>query len=132
VTSAIGVVSGYLEAFTRSDPDAIAAVVSEGFRNEHLNELGSSCVGRDEYRRRLPHFLSSFADRSYSIVDAIEQQRDSCTEVAVRYRFHATYGESQIEIPGVMWFSVRDNLITKRIDTWDSLTFLKQTGQHED
>jgi len=37
----------------------------------------------------------------------------------------------QIEIPGVMWFSVRDDLITKRIDTWDSLTFLKQTGQHD-
>ena len=30
-----------------------------------------------------------------------------------------------------MWFSVRDDLITKRIDTWDSLTFLKQTGQHD-
>lgn len=125
-------VSDYLGAFTRSDPDAIAAAVSEGFRNEHLSELGSSCVGRDEYRRRLPHFLASFTDRRYSIVDAIEQHRDSCTEVAVRYRFHAVYEESQIEIPGVMWFSVRDNLITKRIDTWDSLTFLKQSGQYDD
>ena len=132
VSSAIGVVSSYLGAFTRSDPDAIASVVSEGFRNEHLSELGSSCVGRDEYRRRLPHFLASFADRRYSIVDAIEQQRDSCTEVAVRYRFHAVYEDTTIEIPGVMWFSVRDGLITKRIDTWDSLTFLKQTGQYED
>ncbi len=131
VPSAIGVVSNFLGAFTRNDPDAIADAVSDGFRNEHLSELGSSCVGRDEYRRRLPHFLASFADRSYSIVDAIEQRRDSCTEVAVRYRFEAIYEETPIQIPGVMWFSVRDGLITKRIDTWDSLTFLKQTGQYD-
>ncbi len=131
MSSAIGVVSGYLGAFTRNDPDSIAAYVSEGFRNEHLSELGSSCVGRLEYRRRLPHFLAAFADRRYSIVDAVDQTRDSCTEVAVRYRFEATYEGQQIEIPGVMWFSVRDGLITKRIDTWDSLTFLRQTGQHD-
>lgn len=131
MSSAIGVVSEYLGAFTRNDPDLIAALVSDGFRNEHLSALGSSCVGRTEYRRRLPHFFASFADRRYSIVDAIEQRRDSCTEVAVRYRFEANYDGTQIEIPGVMWFSVRDDLITKRVDTWDSLTFLKQTGQHD-
>jgi hypothetical protein len=28
-----------------------------------------------------------------------------------------------------MWFSVRDDVITKRVDTWDSLTFLRQTNQ---
>ena len=61
----------------------------------------------------------------------IEQRRDSCTELAVRYRFEADYDGMQIEIPGVMWFSVRDDVITKRVDTWDSLTFLKQTGQHD-
>jgi hypothetical protein len=131
VSSPSAVVSEYLGAFTRNDPDAIAGYVSEGFRNEHLSELGSSCVGRAEYRRRLPHFLASFTDRRYSIVDVIEQRRDSCTEVAVRYRFEANYDGILIEIPGVMWFSVRDDLITKRVDTWDSLTFLKQTGQHD-
>jgi len=131
VSSAIAAVSEYLGAFTRNDPDAIAAYVSDGFRNEHLSELGSGCVGRVEYRRRLPHFLAAFAVRRYSIVDVIEQRRDSCTEVAVRYRFEAKYEDKQIEIPGVMWFSVRDDLITKRIDTWDSLTFLKQTDQYD-
>ncbi len=130
MTPAIDVVTSYLGAFTRNDPDAIAAYVSDGFRNEHLSELGSSCVGRDEYRRRLPHFLASFADRRYSIVDTIEQRRESCIEVAVNYRFEATYEGNEIEIPGVMWFSVHDELITKRIDTWDSLTFLMQTNQY--
>lgn len=128
----IEVVTDYLQSFTRNDPDAPAGFVSDGFRNEHLSELGSGCVGREEYRRRLPHFLSAFTDRSYSIVDIVEQPRDSCTEVVVRYRFEATYGDHHIEIPGVMWFSVHDRLITKRIDTWDSLTFLRQTDQAPD
>ena len=106
--------------------------MSDGFRNEHTSELGSSCVGRIEYRRRLPHFLESFADRVYEIDDVIEQVRESVIEVAVRYRFRATYEGVRIDIPGVMWFSVRDAQITKRVDVWDSLTFLRQTGQTTD
>lgn len=129
MSSPIEVVTGYLQSFTRHDPDAIASYVSDGFRNEHLSELGSGCVGRTEYRRRLPHFLESFRDRQYSVVDIVEQQRHACTEVVVRYRFDATYDGSRIEIPGVMWFSVADEVITKRVDIWDSLTFLTQTGQ---
>jgi ketosteroid isomerase-like protein len=127
--TAIDVVTSYLQAFARSDPDAIANHVSEGFRNEHLSALGSSCVGRDEYRRRLPHFLEAFADRSYSIDDIVEQRRDSCTDVVVRYHLNARYEGTDIDIPGVMWFSVRAELITKRVDIWDSLTFLRQTDQ---
>ena len=125
----IDVITDYLQSFTRNDPDGIARHVSDGFRNEHLSELGSSCVGREEYRRRLPHFLSSFRDRRYEIVDVVEQPRHSCTEVVVRYRFEADYDGVGISIPGVMWFSVAEGQITKRIDTWDSLTFLRQTGQ---
>ena len=51
------------------------------------------------------------------------------TDVVVRYRLTATYEGTAFEIPGVMWFSVRDDVITKRVDTWDSLTFLRQTNQ---
>jgi len=29
----------------------------------------------------------------------------------------------------VMWFGVSGGLITRRIDTWDSLTFFRQTDQ---
>ena len=49
--------------------------------------------------------------------------------VAVRYRFRADVDGHRIDIPGVMWFGVRDGLITRRIDTWDSLTFFRQTDQ---
>lgn len=127
--SPVEVVTAYLESFSRNDPDAIAAHVSMGFRNEHLSALGSNCVGRDEYRLRLPHFLSSFEDRSYSVEDIVEQPRDACTDIVVQYRFRGRFEGTDIDIPGVMWFSVRGELITRRIDIWDSLTFLRQTDQ---
>ncbi len=123
------VVTRYLNSFAVGDPDVITSFVSSGFHNEHLSELGSSFVGRDEYRRRLPHFLDSFADRAYSVDDLIERDHESTTDVVVRYVFRATYEGHPIEIPGVMWFTVRNERITSRIDSWDSLTFLRQTGQ---
>lgn len=129
MTYPIEIVTAFLESFTRHDPEGIAGFVSDGFRNEHLSALGSNCVGRDEYRNRLPHFLAAFADRSYSVEDIVEQRREAGTEIVVKYRFRARYEDAAVDIPGVMWFSVRDGLITRRIDTWDSLTFLRQTGQ---
>ena len=132
MSTPVEIVTSFLRAFSRNDPDTIAGHVSDGFRNDHNSELGSGCVGRGEYRRRLPHFLESFQDRSYTIDDIVSQTRESCTDVVVRYQFQGTYEGMQFSIPGVMWFSVRDQLITKRIDTWDSLTFLNQTGQQAD
>lgn len=124
--------SGYLCAFAAGDADAIAGCVTDDFINEHLSELGSGCVGREEYRRRLPGFLSTFAGARYSIValaTRAERAEDDISEVVVRYRFEATHDGTDIDIPGVMWFSVRDGSISKRTDLWDSLTFLRQTGQ---
>ena len=127
--SAVDVVTSYLRSFSGNDPDLIASHVAEGFRNEHQSALGSDCVSREEYHRRLPHFLGSFEDRQYSVVDMIGQERESVTDVVVRYRFDARYGSFDVSIPGTMWFSVRDGRITRRVDTWDSLTFLQQTEQ---
>lgn len=131
VNLAIDVVTEYLGSFAGGDPDAIASHVAITFRNEHLSELGAGCEGRDEYRTRLPHFLAAFADRSYTIDDIVSAVRDATTEVVVRYRFDATYDGHQVSIPGVMWFSVRGREIAHRVDTWDSLTFLRQTGRDE-
>lgn len=128
--SPIEVVTSYLQAFSGNDPDAIANYVAEGFRNEYLTTLGSGCVGREEYRRRLPHFLAAFTDRAYSVDDLISQRRESVTDVVVRYHFEAKYGDHPVKIPGTLWFSVRDGLITRRVDSWDSLTFLEQTDQY--
>ncbi|WP_420450998.1 nuclear transport factor 2 family protein [Ilumatobacter sp.] len=126
--TAIEVATGFLESFTANDPDAIASHVADAFRNEHRSELGSDCIGREEYRRRLPHFLSAFADRRYQIEDLVEHHRESGTDLVVLYRFIAIYDLTPIEIPGVMWLTVHEGLVTRRVDTWDSLTFLRQIG----
>ena len=123
------IVDAYLSSFAAGDPDAVAAYVTDDFVNEHLSELGSGCQGRDEYRQRLPGFLSTFAGARYSIVTRAEISTPNAGDVVVRYRFEATYEGTPIDIPGVMWFDVRDGLIARRTDLWDSLTFLRQTGQ---
>jgi ketosteroid isomerase-like protein len=124
--SRVDVVCRYLDAFASADPDAIAAIVTDDFVNEHLSELGSGCAGREEYRGRLPGFLSTFAGARY-VVDAIGDLGDN--EVVARYRFEAEHEGTPIDIPGVMWFEVRNGQISRRTDLWDSLTFLRQTGQ---
>ena len=123
------IVSAYLASFATGDSDAVAAYVTDDFLNEHLSELGSGCTGRDEYRRRLPGFLSTFAGARYSIVALAEIATPGTGDVVVRYRFQATYDGMPIDIPGVMWFDVRDGLVARRTDLWDSLTFLRQTDQ---
>lgn len=122
------IVTAYLASFATGDPDAVAACVTDDFVNEHLSELGSGCEGRDEYRRRLPGFLSTFAGASYTIVTLAEIATPDAGDVVVRYRFEATYEDTPIDVPGVMWFDVVDGLIARRTDLWDSLTFLRQTG----
>ena len=87
---------------------------------------------RDEYLRRVPDFLSAFTDRAYEIDEVLARPgaaADDAAEVVVRYRFGATYDEHRIDIPGVMWFRVAGGKIVERVDVWDSLTFLVQTGQ---
>lgn len=123
----MAVVQRYLDAFAGGDPDTVAALVTDDFVNEHLSELGSGCVGRDEYRRRLPDFLTMFGGLRYT-VDAISAL-DRVGEVVARYRLTATYESTPIDISGVMWFVVRDGRVARRTDVWDSLTFLRQTGQ---
>ncbi|RLE22416.1 MAG: hypothetical protein DRJ50_07710, partial [Actinobacteria bacterium] len=72
MSSAADTALGYLSAFATGEPQSIAALVSIDFVNEHLSELGSGCRGRSEYLERLPGFLATFADRSYTIEDLIE------------------------------------------------------------
>jgi steroid delta-isomerase-like uncharacterized protein len=134
VNTRVEIARAYLAAFETGDPDVVAACVTADFVNEHLAELGSSCAGRDEYRRRLPGFLSTFTNARYIVVEVADTA--TATDlgaatggVVVRYRFQATYEGTPIDIPGVMWFDVRDGLIARRTDLWDSLTFLRQTGQ---
>lgn len=146
MTPAVEVARSYLAALGGDDPDEVACHVTEAFVNEHQSELGSGCTGRETYRQRLSGFMASFPNRSYTVVDAVAggggiegveaaagggdaDNAEPVHRVAVLYRFGADVDGHRIDIPGVMWFEVSNGLIMRRIDTWDSLTFFRQTGQ---
>ena len=133
MTSPLEVALSYLDALGHDDPDAVTAHVADDFHNEHQSAIGTGCTGRDAYRARLPGFMASFPNRLYTVVETIGPAATATDgdedAVAVRYRLSADVDGHRIDIPGVMWFGVRDGLITRRIDTWDSLTFFRQTDQ---
>lgn len=111
------------------DPDAVADLVAESFANDHQSALGSSSSGREEYRRRLPGFFASLPARRYTVVESVVATGEAGAEVVVRYRLGAVVDAHRIDVPGVMWFTVVDGAITRRLDTWDALTYLRQSGQ---
>jgi ketosteroid isomerase-like protein len=122
------IVEEYLVALSSADPDRIVATVTDDFHNEHTSAIGTGCVGRDEYRARLPGFLDQFAGLQYEVIDTIVEGN----RAAVRYRLTANFNSHPLDIPGVMLFEIRDGLIARRTDVWDSLTFLRQTGAVEE
>ena len=115
----------YLAAFSTGDPDAVASRVTGGFVNEHTAALGSGCEGRDEYRRRLPGFLGAFTGLRYEPERTVAEG----TTVVVPYRMTATSDGHPVDLRGVMVIDVDGDLVAKRTDYWDALTFLRQTGQ---
>lgn len=122
------VASSYVAAFATGDPDRIAAHVADDFVNEHTAALGSGCVGRDEYRRRLPGFLADFEDLRYEPEDVLVEG----DRVVVAYRMTARHGGEPIDLRGVFRLRIVDGLITHRVDYWDALTFLKQASLDAD
>lgn len=103
----------------------MAAHVSEDFSNVHTSALGDPCQGRAAYRERLPGFLSRMAGVSYEVEDILVEG----DRVAAAYLMRAEHEGRPIEIRGVFRLVVRNGLITERVDYFDSLTFLRQTGQ---
>ena len=118
------VATAYLGAFATGDPDAVAALVTEDFVNEHTAALGSGCEGRAEYRRRLPGFLDSMPGLRYEIEDVVAEG----DRVWAAYTLRATVDDRPIAVRGVMRFVVRGDLVAHRVDYWDSLVFQRQAG----
>jgi predicted ester cyclase len=102
----------------------VAAHVTDDFVNEHTAALGSGCVGIEEYRRRLPNFIASMPELRYEIEDVIADG----PRVAAAYTLHTRVHDRAIAVRGMMRFDVRDGLIAKRVDYWDSKVFLQQAG----
>lgn len=114
----------FLASFSNGNPDAIAAYVSEDFQNRQISLLGDDCSGRDAYRKRLVGFLAGFHDLRYSADRVILE--DGQVAIAYTMKFEENY--RPIEMQGVMLLTIEDGLITERIDYWDGLTYLRQTG----
>jgi hypothetical protein len=140
--SAEAVARAYLAALGGDDPDSIAALVDVAFRNEHLSALGEGSTGRASYRDRLPAFLATFPERAYRVLDLVAVRRGPSTDVVVRYELHAVHHDAsaldtgepgatapvRVVVPGIMWLTVADGLVAGRVDCWDALTFLRQSG----
>ena len=115
----------YVASFASGDPDEIASHVTENFVNEHTAALGSGCQGRDEYRSRLPGFLADFEGLRYEVEDVVADG----DRVVVAYRMRATHEGDPINLRGAFRLHVAGDLVAHRIDYWDALTFLRQTGK---
>jgi predicted ester cyclase len=118
------VVRSYLSSFASGDADLVAAHVAGGFINEHTSALGSSCEGRDEYRSRLPGFMASLPGLRYEVEETVSDG----DRVVAAYVLSAEVNERPIRIRGVMRCWVLDGLIERRVDYWDSKSFLDQVG----
>jgi len=98
--------------------------VTDDFVNEHTAALGSGCVGKDEYARRVPGFLASMPGLRYEIEDVVAE----ADRVVAAYTLHTHVNDRDVQVRGVMRFRVRDGLVAHRTDYWDSLVFQRQAG----
>jgi len=120
--SAASVALEYLAALTAADPDLVTSLVTDDFVNEHTSALGDGCVGREEYRRRLPRFFENLPGLAYEAERTISEG----DRTVVPYRLRATSDGHPIDIRGVMVIEVRDGAVSKRTDYWDGLTVLRR------
>jgi ketosteroid isomerase-like protein len=104
-------------ALNAGDPDAVAACVTEDFRNEHASPAGRGCVGRASYRERLPGFLAAFPGLRYA-PDAPPMVAGD--RVAVPYLMTAAVPGGPLRIRGLWLLTLRDGLVAARLDYWDS------------
>ena len=103
----------------------MAAHVGDDFVNQHTSALGSPSHGKTTYLERLADFLATFSGLTYEAADIVVEGH----RAAAAYVMRAEVDGTPIEIQGVMRLTIRDGLIERRVDYFDSLTFLRQTGQ---
>ena len=99
--------------------------MSDDFVNLHTSTLGSPSQGKATYLERLADFLATFAGLNYETTDIVVEGDRAVAAYVMRARVDGT----PIEIHGVMRLTITGGLIERRVDYFDSLTFLRQTGQ---
>lgn len=124
MVSPLDVAMGYIAAFAGGDPDSVADRVTEDFENNQMGVLGSRFRGRDLYRARLNAFLAQFEGISYAVEAPVVQGN----VVAAPYVMTASDAGRPIRIEGVMLITVEGDLVARRDDYWDGLTYFRQTG----
>jgi ketosteroid isomerase-like protein len=72
----------------------------------------------------VPNFLASMPGLRYEVEEVIADG----DLVAAAYVLHTHVNHRDIAVRGVMRFLVRDGLIARRTDYWDSLVFQQQAG----
>lgn len=117
----------YIVALNTHDPEQIAALVADDFVNEHTSALGSSLIGRDAYKARLPSFLASFEGLRYEVEDVIVDDARVALPYTLTARCRGSDGESRpILIRGMFRFRIEHGLIAHRVDYWDSKVYETQ------
>ena len=118
----------YLGALNAHDPDAVSALVTEDFFNEHIAARGRSLRGRGEYRLRLEGFLADMADLRYDVEATVSEGSTVVVAYRMAARWKGTGDARPFSLRGVFWFEVRDDLVAHRIDYRDSADFERQVG----
>ena len=118
------VARGYLESFATGEPDAVTRRVTDDFVNEHTAALGTGCVGKAEYTRRVPGFLASMPGLRYEVEDVVAEG----DRVMAAYTLHTRVNERDVAVRGVMRFRIDGERVAHRTDYWDSLVFQRQAG----
>ncbi|OAA27759.1 ketosteroid isomerase-like protein [Frankia sp. EI5c] len=109
--------AAYIAALNAGDPDAVAACVTEDFRNEHASPVGRGCAGRAAYRERLPGFFASFPGLRYAPDGEPVTAGD---RLAVPYLMTASTAGGPLRIRGLWLLTLRDAMVAHRVDYWDS------------
>ena len=123
-----GVVAlSYVEALNSGSADRVADLVTEHFVNEHTSVLGSSLIGREAYRARLPLFLGAFEGLTYEVEDVIVDGQRVALPYTLRARCKGSDGQQRpVVIRGMFRLRVEGALVSHRVDYWDSRSYEDQ------
>jgi steroid delta-isomerase-like uncharacterized protein len=119
----------YVDALNAHDPDAVVALVTERFVNEHTSLTGRSLTGRAAYQAALLSFFEMLQGLRYEVEDVVADG----SRVFVAYTLTG-FGvgpdaiRRPISVRGVFRFRIAGDKVAHRIDYWDSAQYEAQVA----